>query len=103
MMLKSLLGTPAHTSLTECSNGMTQKLPIGSKFCNFIFHFFYHLHPTTTQCRHPARYVSTNECAGVVRCGLYIFVLNRSNNSKGNFGGCAAVAFRVRHNTKMPT
>ena len=39
-MLKSLLGTPAHTSLTECSNGMTQKLPIGSKFCNFIFHFF---------------------------------------------------------------
>jgi len=45
------------------------------------------------QYRHLVRYVSTNKCAGVVRCNYYSFELSRSINSTWANLGCATIAF----------
>ena len=38
--------------------------------------------------------VSTNNCAGIVRCSCYRFEINRVTNSKWQFLHCATIVFR---------
>jgi hypothetical protein len=45
---------------------------------------------------HPAGYVSTNMCAGIVGYSCNIFELNRSINYKWHFLSCVSIAFSER-------
>ena len=46
---------------------------------------------------HLTGYVSTNKCAGIVRCRCYIFQLKRNINSQWQFLGCDATTFSERY------